>query len=377
MELFGFGTPSELATPIGQMVKHATDNLRMVPDWTKNLEICDVVNRRLENIDIAIRAIQKRLQDSNQQTVYLALILLETCMKNCGSAFAASFDRALMDEVVKIAKGSKNLKNADEALRLIQQWGRVFEGRRGSYPLFFDTFIGLKAKGISFPKEEENPISGYDLGSSPVRKTNPAAAPPAPAAAPTAPSSAGSSNQEDDFFKLQRDLITVMERVRLCREMLLVSAGIEKDEALAEVVGFLEACRDRMVDIIESGTMGMLGEELFSQCLKVNDAITKTLDAERHGLKIAVEDDEAESKSPSAVTRSNLLDLDSPKETANSPVSAPSAAQNGKVWIVFPGFDSSYFPKCANRIARQKDALFIRCCCALYRVAAFVHCRRL
>lgn len=163
MELFGFGTPSELATPLGQLIKHATDNLRLVPDWTKNLEICDAINRRLENNEGAVKAILRRLQDSNQQTVYLSLILLETCMKNCGTNFAASFDRPLMEEVVKIAKGSKGIKNSDEALRLIQQWGRVFESKRAVYPLFFDTFVGLKSKGVLFPKEEENPISGYDL----------------------------------------------------------------------------------------------------------------------------------------------------------------------------------------------------------------------
>jgi hypothetical protein len=36
-------------------------------------------------------------------------------------------------------------------------------------------------------------------------------------------------------------------KVKLCREMLKESPGIDEDEALAEVVGFLEACRDRMV----------------------------------------------------------------------------------------------------------------------------------
>jgi hypothetical protein len=36
--------------------------------------------------------------------------------------------------------------------------------------------------------------------------------------------------------------------------MLLESPGIAVDEALFEVVGFLEACRDRMIDIIEAGS---------------------------------------------------------------------------------------------------------------------------
>jgi hypothetical protein len=73
-----------------------------------------------------------------------------------------------------------------------------------------------------------------------------------------------------------------MDKVRLCREMLLVSPGIEAgDELLADVVGFLEACRDRLSEIIEAGTQGLLGEDLFEQCFKVYDAVIKTLDSER------------------------------------------------------------------------------------------------
>ena len=87
--------------------------------------------------------------------------------------------------------------------------------------------------------------------------------------------------EEDEFIRLQQDLSVVMEKVRLCREILMVSPGIEQDEALADIIGFLEACRDRMVDVIEVGTQGLLGEDLFALCLKVNDSIAKTLDAER------------------------------------------------------------------------------------------------
>lgn len=104
----------------------------------------------------------------------------------------------------------------------------------------------------------------------------------APMPAPMSAPSKGEDNlDEDDFIKLQKDLAIVMEKVRLCREVLLVSPGIDKDDALAELIGYLEACRDRLVDVIEAGTQGILGEDLFAYCLKVNDAVLKTLDAER------------------------------------------------------------------------------------------------
>ena len=85
----------------------------------------------------------------------------------------------------------------------------------------------------------------------------------------------------NEFEKLEQDLATVLEKVKLCREMLLESPGIHEDEALSEVIGFLEACRDRMFDVIEAGSQGLLGEDLFDLCLKVNAAVLKTLEAEK------------------------------------------------------------------------------------------------
>lgn len=86
---------------------------------------------------------------------------------------------------------------------------------------------------------------------------------------------------DQEFSKLEVDLLTVFEKVKLCREMLRESPGIQEDEALAEVVGFLEACRDRMADVIEAGTQGLLNEELLAKCFRANDAIFRTLDAEK------------------------------------------------------------------------------------------------
>lgn len=61
----------------------------------------------------------------------------------------------------------------------------------------------------------------------------------------------------------------VSDKITLCRQMLPQSEGVEKDEALSEVVGFLEACRPRMVDLVEAGIGGSLGEEVFNKCLEV------------------------------------------------------------------------------------------------------------
>jgi hypothetical protein len=72
-----------------------------------------------------------------------------------------------------------------------------------------------------------------------------------------------------------------MEKIRLCREMLPQSPGIHADEALAEVIGFLEACKERLIDLVEAGTQGLLDENTFAMCLRVNDALLRTLEAEK------------------------------------------------------------------------------------------------
>jgi hypothetical protein len=37
----------------------------------------------------------------------------------------------------------------------------------------------------------------------------------------------------------------------------------------------------RMAELVEAGTRGEMSEEQFEQCLKVNDAVNRTLEAER------------------------------------------------------------------------------------------------
>lgn len=92
----------------------------------------------------------------------------------------------------------------------------------------------------------------------------------------------GNDQLEADCRKLELDLTSVQEKVTLYVD--LIAAGLPRgDETLLEVVSFLEACRERMPDIIEAGTQGYLTEELFAQALRVNDAVLQILEADKNG----------------------------------------------------------------------------------------------
>lgn len=102
----------------------------------------------------AIRALLVQLQSSDPKVVSFALTICESCMKNCTATFPALVNKAFMNELCNIARGSKGFHNQEDALRLIQSWNKMFESRRNEIPIFFETYMSLKTSGIRFPQEE-------------------------------------------------------------------------------------------------------------------------------------------------------------------------------------------------------------------------------
>eukprot|EP00584_Thalassiosira_punctigera_P009985 CAMPEP_0172535650 /NCGR_PEP_ID=MMETSP1067-20121228/7562_1 /TAXON_ID=265564 ORGANISM="Thalassiosira punctigera, Strain Tpunct2005C2" /NCGR_SAMPLE_ID=MMETSP1067 /ASSEMBLY_ACC=CAM_ASM_000444 /LENGTH=235 /DNA_ID=CAMNT_0013320591 /DNA_START=44 /DNA_END=751 /DNA_ORIENTATION=+ len=89
-----------------------------------------------------------------------------------------------------------------------------------------------------------------------------------------------SASAESPDAKVLRDLSALTEQIDLCQSM-LANAGdlssIESDEALLAVIGFLEACVPRVVELIEAAAQGALGAEAFERCLVANDRLTNVL----------------------------------------------------------------------------------------------------
>lgn len=88
-----------------------------------------------------------------------------------------------------------------------------------------------------------------------------------------------STNSAD--AKILGDLRLLTEKMDLCYSMLNPGAGDPKlsmqSEAMLAVIGFLEACAPRMVELVEAAASGALSEEVFAECLSVNDRLQKLL----------------------------------------------------------------------------------------------------
>lgn len=91
----------------------------------------------------------------------------------------------------------------------------------------------------------------------------------------------GTPSQETVDNKIMADLAIVVEKVELCESMLHPGAGDPtpsmQDETFAQVVGFLQACAPRMVELVDAATQGALSESVLMKCLEVNDRLTKAI----------------------------------------------------------------------------------------------------
>lgn len=126
--------------PTDKLVEDATSENLEEPDWAMNLELCDMINQeKINSVDL-IRGIKKRIMMKQPRIQYLALVLLETCVKNCEKAFSEVAAERVLDEMVKLIDDPQTVvNNRNKALILIEAWGESTSELR-YLPVFEETY---------------------------------------------------------------------------------------------------------------------------------------------------------------------------------------------------------------------------------------------
>jgi len=123
-----------------KIVEEATAETLDAPDWAMNLEICDMINHERVNSIELIRAIKKRIMLKSPRVQYLALMLLETVVKNCDKAFSELASERVLDEMVKLIDDPQTVvNNRNKTLMLIESWGESSNELR-YLPVFEETY---------------------------------------------------------------------------------------------------------------------------------------------------------------------------------------------------------------------------------------------
>ncbi|KAL3911339.1 MAG: hypothetical protein SGARI_001690, partial [Bacillariaceae sp.] len=142
--------------------------------------------------------------------------------------------------------------------------------------------------------------------------------------------------------KITKDLETLKEKMDLCQTMLNPGGGTPKlsvhsNDAMLAVIGFLEACAPRMIELVEAASMsGVLSETVFGELLQCNDRLQKILaDVETAALTETSAETTAASAAPAAAGSTNLMDqfgdllLDEPAKPAATAAPATEATDDG------------------------------------------------
>lgn len=142
-----------------KLAEDATAETLEEPDWALNLEICDMVNsEKINSIDL-IRGIKKRIMLKNPRIQYLAMVLLETCVKNCEKSFSEVAAERVLDEMVKLIDDPQTVvNNRNKALMLIEAWGESTSELR-YLPVYEETYKSLKSRGIRFPGRDNESLA--------------------------------------------------------------------------------------------------------------------------------------------------------------------------------------------------------------------------
>ncbi|KAL2556443.1 Target of Myb protein 1 [Forsythia ovata] len=142
-----------------KLVEEATAETLDEPDWATNLEICDMINHDRVNSVEMIRGIKKRIMLKTPRIQYLALVLLETVVKNCEKAFSEVAAERVLDEMVKLIDDPQTVvNNRNKALVLIESWGESSNELR-YLPVYEETYKSLKSRGIRFPGRDDESLA--------------------------------------------------------------------------------------------------------------------------------------------------------------------------------------------------------------------------
>ncbi|XP_073314684.1 TOM1-like protein 1 [Primulina huaijiensis] len=142
-----------------KVVEEATDETLDGPDWAINLELCDMINHERISSTELIRGIKKRILFKNTRVQFLALVLLETVVKNCEKAFSEVAAERVLDEMVKLIDEPQTVvNNRNKALLLIESWGESSNELR-YLPVYEETYKSLKSRGMQFPCRDDESLA--------------------------------------------------------------------------------------------------------------------------------------------------------------------------------------------------------------------------
>ncbi|KQK18282.1 hypothetical protein BRADI_1g40780v3 [Brachypodium distachyon] len=255
-------------------VDRATSESLIGPDWSLNLEICDILNHDPSQAKDVVKSIKKRIGHKNSKIQLLSLTLLETLIKNCGDFVHMHVaERDILHEMVKIVKKKPDYHVKEKILSLIDTWQEAFGGARARYPQYYAAYQELLRTGAVFPQRSESSVPIYTPPQTQPLQNYP------PALRNT------DYHQEASDSSLAQEVhtlsLTEIQNARgvmdVLSEMLnAIDPGNReglRQEVIMDLVDQCRSYKQRVVQLVNT----TFDEELLSQGLALNDDLQRVL----------------------------------------------------------------------------------------------------
>ncbi|CAL8087995.1 unnamed protein product [Calicophoron daubneyi] len=145
-------------TPVGNLVEEATEDFVSAELWQLFTQVCDAINYSPTGPKDAIRAIRRRFTTSvctNETVAMHSLLLLETCMLNCGYRFhIVVITRDVLRDFTKFAVPEAEgvpVQIKQKILSLIQSWAGNFANQVDLQDVVA-IYQEMKQRGVVFPE---------------------------------------------------------------------------------------------------------------------------------------------------------------------------------------------------------------------------------
>ncbi|XP_073060627.1 TOM1-like protein 5 [Primulina eburnea] len=259
-----------------ELVSSATSDKLTDTDWTKNIEICEVVAHDHKQAKVVIKAIKKRLGSKHSNSQLFSVMLLEMLMNNVGeSVHKQVIDVGILPILVKIVK-RKDLPVREKIFLLLDAAQTSLGGASGRFPQYYSAYFELVNAGVQFPQRPEDvPIPH----SSNVNKNPPDKESTAPTSERSTPQArdenvSGSSLLEKAGTALEvlRDVLNAVDTQH--------PEGA-KDEFTLDLVEQCSFQKQRVMHLV----MTSRDEKVVSQAIELNEQLERVL--RRHDALLA------------------------------------------------------------------------------------------
>lgn len=136
-----------------ELVNSATSDKLTEIDWTKNIEICELVARDHKQARDVVKAIKKRLGSKSPNSQLFSVNLLEMLMNNIGEPVHKQvIDTGILPILVKIVKKKSDLPVREKIFLLLDAAQTSLGGASGRFPQYYSAYYELVSAGVEFPQ---------------------------------------------------------------------------------------------------------------------------------------------------------------------------------------------------------------------------------